>query len=88
MPFVGARLEFDTNYSSAPVISSIGQRASYSWFGTTFSGGIKAKIGDRSSFILEGTTTQFRQYFAHTRGDHALRLSFDLDDRALLRGRF
>jgi hypothetical protein len=63
MPFVGARLEFDTNYSSAPVISSIGQRASYSWFGTTFSGGIKAKIGDRSSFILEGTTTQFRQYF-------------------------
>jgi hypothetical protein len=76
MPYVGARLEFDTSYSAAPIINSLGQRASYSWFGTTFSAGVKAKLGDRSSFILEGTTTQFRQYFEAYGINGSFRISF------------
>jgi hypothetical protein len=76
MPFVGARLEFDTNYSEAPIINSAGQRASNSIFGTTFSAGVKAKIGDRSSFILEGTTNQFRQYFESYGINGSFRINF------------
>lgn len=76
MPFLAARLEFDTNYSDAPVISSTGLRASTSTFGTTFSGGIKARIGDSSSFIIEGTTTQFRQYFESYGLNGSFRIKF------------
>jgi hypothetical protein len=76
MPFVGARLEFDVNHSDAPIISSLGQRASLSTFGTTFNAGVKAKIGDRSSFILEGTTTQFRQYFESYGINGSFRITF------------
>jgi hypothetical protein len=76
MPFIGARLEFDVSHSDAPVISSTGSRASESIFGTTFSAGAKAKIGDRSSFILEGTTTQFRQYFESYGINGSFRITF------------
>lgn len=76
MPFLGARLEFDVAYSDAPIISSAGQRASNSIFGTTFSAGVKTRIGDRSSFILEGTTTQFRQYFEAYGINGSFRINF------------
>lgn len=76
MPFIGARLEFDTSYSDAPVIAASGQRASYSPFGTTFSAGLKAKIGDNASFIIQGTTTQFRQYFESYGINGAFRINF------------
>jgi hypothetical protein len=76
MPFVSARLEFDTNYSDAPIISAQGQRAAYSPFGTTFGAGIKAKIGDSTSFILEGTTLQFRPYFESYGLNGSFRIKF------------
>ena len=69
-------LEFDVAYSDAPIISSAGQRASNSIFGTTFSAGVKTRIGDRSSFILEGTTTQFRQYFEAYGINGSFRINF------------
>ena len=76
MPFIGARLEFDVSHSDAPVISSVGQRASLSTFGTTFNAGVKAKLGDRSSFVIEGTTTQFRQYFESYGINGSFRINF------------
>lgn len=63
MPFASARLEFDAVHSDAPILDAQGTRASYSAFGTTFGAGVKAMIGDNTSFILEGKTTVFRQYF-------------------------
>jgi hypothetical protein len=76
IPFGSARLEFDTNYSDPPVISAQGLRASASNFGVTFSAGLKAALGERSSFIIEGTTTQFRQYFESYGINGSFRLQF------------
>lgn len=75
-PFASARLEFDTQHGEAPVINSAGQRAAVSEFGTTFGAGLKADLGDYTSLILEGKTTQFRQYFEAYGVNASLRIRF------------